>query len=49
MESCRKVQGSDSEYIGFGGFVMKDCSSSKGIRSFEEADECVVLVEKIVL
>jgi len=54
MEGCRKVQGDDSEYMGFRGFVLKGLlidyySNLKGIRLFEEADKCVVLVGKIVL
>jgi len=53
MEGCGKVQGDDSEYMGFRGFAVKglliNCSNLKGIRLFEVADECVVLVGKIVL
>jgi len=53
MEGCRRSRGGDSEYMGFRGFVVKGllihCSNLKEIRLFEEADECVVLVGKIVL
>jgi len=47
MEGCKKVQGGDSEYMGFRGFAVKglliNCSNLKGIRLFEEADECMFL------
>jgi len=53
MEGCKKVQWGDNEYMGFRGFTVKglliNYSNLKGIRLFEEADECVVLVGKIVL
>ena len=53
MKGCRKVQGGDSEYMGFRGFAVKDllinCSNLNGIRLLEKVDECVVLVGKIVL
>ena len=53
VEDYKKVQEGDSEYMSFSEFPVKgfliDCCNLKGIRLFEEADECVILVGKIVL
>ena len=54
MERCKKVHGGDNEYMGFREFAVKVLLIIivpiwEVFVSFEDADEYVVLVEKIVL